>query len=183
MDFQFEIVHGLRKSVFWKSCDTKKKKNCSDNRQFLVLPNILNTFVSVICSVTVYVCCVSRSVVSDSLQPHGLWPTRLLCPRNSPGKNTGVGSHSLLQGTFPTQGSNPGLLLSDHIYLNGHADFHGKHTESCHFFPPKNLWSPKILSEQVKIPWHPKVSRVQFPSVIEECRQSPKARSSTSLKP
>ena len=33
---------------------------------------------------------VSRSVVSDSLQPHGLQPTGLLCPRDSPGKNTGV---------------------------------------------------------------------------------------------
>ena len=31
-------------------------------------------------------------------------------PRNSPGQNTGVGSHSLLQGIFPTQGSNPSLL-------------------------------------------------------------------------
>ena len=33
-----------------------------------------------------------------------------LCPWNSPGKNTGVGSHTLLQGIFQTQGSNPGLL-------------------------------------------------------------------------
>ena len=32
------------------------------------------------------------------------------CPWNSLGQNTGVGSHSLLQGIFPTQGSNPGLL-------------------------------------------------------------------------
>ena len=54
--------------------------------------------------------CVSCSVVSGSLQPHGLRPTRLLCPWNSPGKNTGVGCHFLLQGTFPTQRSNPGLL-------------------------------------------------------------------------
>ena len=52
----------------------------------------------------------SRSVVSDSLQPHGLQPTRLLCPWDSPGKNTGVGCHFLLQGIFPTQGSNPYLL-------------------------------------------------------------------------
>ena len=36
-------------------------------------------------------------------------PTRLLCPWNSPGKNAGVGSHALLQGIFPTQGSNPHL--------------------------------------------------------------------------
>ena len=48
--------------------------------------------------------CESRSVVSDSLHPHGLYS-----PWNSPGQNTGVGSLSLLQGIFPTQGSNPGL--------------------------------------------------------------------------
>ena len=36
-------------------------------------------------------------VVSDSLWPHGLQPTRLLCPWNSPGKNMGVGCHFLLQ--------------------------------------------------------------------------------------
>ena len=54
--------------------------------------------------------CVSRSVVSDCLQSHRLQPTRLLCPWNSPGKNTGAGCHSLLQGIFPTQGSNPDLL-------------------------------------------------------------------------
>ena len=47
----------------------------------------------------------SCSVVSDSLQPHGLYS-----PWNSPGQNTGVGSLSLLQGIFPTQGSHPGLL-------------------------------------------------------------------------
>ena len=46
----------------------------------------------------------SRSVVSNSLRPHGLYS-----PWNSPGQNTGVGSLSLLQGIFPTQGSNSGL--------------------------------------------------------------------------
>ena len=50
------------------------------------------------------------SVVSDSLWPHGLQPARLLCPQNSLSRNTGVGCHSLLQGIFLTQGSNPGLL-------------------------------------------------------------------------
>ena len=51
----------------------------------------------------------SCSVVSNSLEPHGLWPTRLLHPWDSPGKSTGVGCHCLLQGIFPTQGSNPGF--------------------------------------------------------------------------
>ena len=57
----------------------------------------------------VCVICVSRSVVSDSLRPHGLQLASLLCPWNSPGKNTGVGCHSLLQGVFPTQESNLSL--------------------------------------------------------------------------
>ena len=46
----------------------------------------------------------------DSLWPHGLQPTRLLCPWDSPGKNTAVGYHFLLQGIFLTQGSNLCLL-------------------------------------------------------------------------
>ena len=59
----------------------------------------------------VYVCVsVSCSVVSNSLWPRGLQPTRLLCPWNYPGKNTGLSSHSLLQGIFPTQELNLGLL-------------------------------------------------------------------------
>ena len=51
-------------------------------------------------------------------------PTRLLCPWNSPGKNTGVGSHSLLQGIFPTQGSNVGPLHCRQIL------YHLSHQES-----------------------------------------------------
>ena len=42
--------------------------------------------------------------------PMDCQPTRLLFPRNSPGKNTGVGSLSLLHRIFPTQGANPVLL-------------------------------------------------------------------------
>ena len=44
-----------------------------------------------------HACCQVASVVSDSVRPHGLQPTRLLCPWDSPGKNTGVGCHFLLQ--------------------------------------------------------------------------------------
>ena len=43
------------------------------------------------------------SVISDSLQPHWLYPARLLCPWISPGKNTRVSCHSLHQGIVPTQ--------------------------------------------------------------------------------
>ena len=50
--------------------------------------------------------CSVASVMSDSLRPLGLKPTRLLCPWDFPGKNTGLGCHALPQGIFPTQGLN-----------------------------------------------------------------------------
>ena len=53
---------------------------------------------------------VSHSVVPDSLWPHELKPTKLLCPWDFPGKETGVCCLFLLQGIFLTQESNPGLL-------------------------------------------------------------------------
>ena len=56
----------------------------------------------------------SRSVISNSLQPHGLYS-----PWNSLGQNTGVDGFSLLQGIFPTQGSNPGLPSCRQILLPG----------------------------------------------------------------
>ena len=40
-----------------------------------------------------------------------VWPKRLLCPWDPPGKNTGGGCHFLIQGIFPTQELNPGLAL------------------------------------------------------------------------
>ena len=45
-----------------------------------------------------------------TLCPHGLQPVRLLYPWDSPDKNTGAGCYFLLQGIFPTQGSNLCLL-------------------------------------------------------------------------
>ena len=70
--------------------------------------------------------CVSRSVTSGSLPPCGLQPARLLCPRNSPFKNPGVGCHSFPQGMFPSQGSNPGLQHCRQIlYSLSHQGNHG----------------------------------------------------------
>ena len=50
-----------------------------------------------------------NSVVSDSFRFYGLQPAKLLCPWDSLSKNTGVGSHALLQGILPIQGSNQSL--------------------------------------------------------------------------
>ena len=56
-----------------------------------------------------YCAVLNHSVMSNSLWSHGLYPTRLLCPWESPSKNTGVGSHAFLHEISPTQGSNPDL--------------------------------------------------------------------------
>ena len=57
----------------------------------------------------------NRSIMSSSLWPYGLLPSRLLCPWDFSGKNTGVGCHFLLQGIFLTQELNLSLLLGKWI--------------------------------------------------------------------
>jgi len=59
-----------------------------------------SNFLFLIECVCVCVCAPHLLGMSNSLQPHGLQPTRLLCPWDSPGKNTGVGCHFLCQGIF-----------------------------------------------------------------------------------
>ena len=61
---------------------------------------------------------------SSPLWPHGLEPTRFFCPWDPPGKNTGVGCHSFLQGIFPTQGSNPSLPYFRRILY--HLSYQGR---------------------------------------------------------
>ena len=60
--------------------------------------------------VPLFLCMLSHSVMSTSLQPRGLQPTRLFCPWNFPGKAIGIGCHFFLQKIFPIQGSNVHLL-------------------------------------------------------------------------
>ena len=59
-----------------------------------------------------HACMLNCFSMSNYLLSHELKVARLLCPWASPGKNTGVGYHDLLQGIFMTQGSNLGLLVS-----------------------------------------------------------------------
>ena len=54
------------------------------------------------------------NLLSNSLWPHGLYLTKVFCPWNSPGENTGMGCNFLLQGIFLTQGLNSGLLHCRH---------------------------------------------------------------------
>ena len=75
--------------VIFLLCPPLKKQGCGGNSLGFLLENESERY----------------SVMSDSLWTHGLYS-----PWNSPGQDTGVGSLSLLHGTSPTQGSNPGLL-------------------------------------------------------------------------
>ena len=70
-----------------------------------------------------YVKSESLSVVSDSLWPHGF------CSACNTGQSTGVGSLSLLQGIFPTQGSNSGLPHCTADYLPAELQGKTKNTE------------------------------------------------------
>ena len=65
--------------------------------------------------------------MSDSFRLHGLHS-----PWNSPGQNTGVGSLSLFQGIFPTQGSNPGLLHCRRILYQ--LNYQGSPIQYCRLF-------------------------------------------------
>ena len=93
-------VHGVAKSRTRLSDLTLTFHSvCYSSERKAVLPSFINVRTKVSENESE-----SRSVVYNSLQPHGLYS-----PWNSPGQNTGVGSLSLLQGIFPTQGSSPGL--------------------------------------------------------------------------
>ena len=82
---------------------------------------------------------VSCSVISDSLQPHGQLLARFVSTKNSSCKNTGVGSHSFLQGIFLTQGSNLGLLHCRWIL------YHLSHQGSPFWTPESLISSCSIL--------------------------------------
>ena len=79
------------------------------------------------------------------LRPHGLSPTRLLCLRDSPGKDTGVDCHSLLQGVFPIQGSNLGLLHYRQILDRLNSEL---------MQIPHEVQSSRVRLSQMRAVWH-----------------------------
>ena len=102
---------GSRPARVWRSSSTSEAPLIWEGFH---LPPVIYTqaFPSLSTTHLILHCCcyLAAPVVSDSVRPHGLYPTRLLHLWDSPGKSAGVGCHSLLQGIFPTQGSKPGLL-------------------------------------------------------------------------
>ena len=100
-----------------------------------------------------WVCVVSVcSVVSDSLKHYGLWPTRLLCPRDFPGNNSEVDCHFLLRGIFPAQGLNLHLLHWQanflppcHLGSNPHEMEH-LYSLCAHSFRQPNIYTTGLVT-------------------------------------
>ena len=91
----------------------------------------------------------SLSVVSDSLLPHGLYS-----PWNSLGQSTGVGCLSLLQGIFPTQGWNPGLLCCRPIlYQLRHRETQCIYTHIYLKLFSSNIFISLEIFQMLKISW------------------------------
>ena len=109
------------------------------------------------------------SVVPDSFRPHGLQLTRLLCPWDFPGKNTGVGCHFLLQGIFPTQGSNLGLLhrrqTLEHLIPNKASSLN--HDREWHFGIVLVQLSCSVVSDSLQL--HVQPARLPCPSPTPGC--------------
>ena len=108
----------------------------------------------------------SRSVVSNSLRPCGLWPTRLLHPWDCPSKNTGVDCLFLLQGISLTQGSKPRQYMKKQrcYFANKGPSSQGYGFSSSHLWmwelDHKESWAPRIDAFELwcwrrlwRVPW------------------------------
>ena len=96
-------VHGILQARLLEWVAYPFSRGSSQLRDWTQVSHIAGGFFYIACEL-------SYSVVSNSLQPCGLQPARLLCPWDFLGKNTRVDCHALLQGIFPTQGLNPCFL-------------------------------------------------------------------------
>ena len=96
-------LHSFTDEYHGSLCETFQNKHTIPRLEIYTKEIILRKFIlrKCICSIT--------KLSLTLLQPHGLQPTRLLCPWDFSGKNTGMGCHFLLQGIFPTQRLYPGL--------------------------------------------------------------------------
>ena len=101
---------------------------------------------------------VTQSCLS-SLWSHGVQSARLLCLRNSPGKNTGMGSHSLLRRIFPTWEWNPGLLqCSQILYYLSHQ---GSPKRRDAMFKLSKKWAELLLTLNKNVSQEGKVEDVR----------------------
>ena len=121
-------------------------------------------------------CLVTQSCLT--LQPHELWPTKLLYPWDFPGENTGVGCHVLFQGIFPTQIEPMSPALQAYSLLS-EAPWQSKNTRvgslsllQRNFLTQESNWGLlhcRQVLYQLSYPGSPIISSVQFSSVAQLC--------------
>ena len=107
-------------------------------------------------------------LMSNSLRPHGLYPTRFLCPWDSPSKNTGVDCHFLLHGIFPAQRLNLHLLCL--LYWQADSLPLSHHGYCCYKKKKKKLPTPRLHPILVWRPENPRSSHCwkQWPQIISD---------------
>ena len=98
------------------------------------------------------------------MSPYGLQPARLLCPWDSPSRNTGVGGHFLLQRIFPIQGWNPYFLHFRRILY-----------QLSHLGSPSNLVVPRFIEPLQEGLFHASHCSRQLGSINEK-RKDPSLR-------
>ena len=96
--FPCSSVHGILQARILERVTIPFSRASSPPRDWTWASCIAGRFFTIWATREPYCCCCQvMSVVSDSVRPHRRQPNRLLCPWESPGKNTGVGCHFLLQ--------------------------------------------------------------------------------------
>ena len=111
---------------------------------------------------------VSRSVVSDSLRPHGLQLTRLLCPWDFPGKDTGVGCHFFSRESSQPRDQTQVSCTAGRFF----TEWATSNDDNNHWQPKKNLfhgWCYGRLSESISFnPVSSPMGRVHcFSSILQ----------------
>ena len=100
--------------------------------------------------------------MSDSLRPHGL-----LCPWDSQGKNTGVRCHSLFQGIFPTQRSNPVSCIAGRFFTIWATREAPKKTQSIQNYKDSLV---HLISNFTEVPYTAASSDCSRPTLESECQ-------------
>ena len=106
----FSLAAIYAPSLLWRILSSKLINQINNTNAYLTTHEVNKLMNNSTEYTTITACVVNGENENLSVMSDSLWPRGLYSPRNSPGQDTGVDSLSLLQGIFPTQGLNPGLL-------------------------------------------------------------------------
>ena len=97
------------------------------------------------------------SVASDSLRSYRPYPASLICPWDSPGKNTRMGCHALLQGIFPDPGIKPVSPALAGRFFTTNATWRAQNLTICytcfHIYKYSTITNNSLLLYILKVLW------------------------------